>query len=213
MKLLREMDLYKAIVLVSVVALPLLGWWVHDLDQQIVASRKAIDEATRAGGLLEQIGSLQRKVEVVVQNRLSTSESIKEPRAYFEGQILASAQGSGGLKANDFSPNPPREELFTLPSRQRIADYVVDIGWPRKDLVVPMDFVYAVLFNCESGASRMQTQVQQSVWKLRELRLDNATDERIARDIQGFKTPPPELADKWSIKQMSFARREPRKGS
>jgi hypothetical protein len=207
MNFLRSMDLYKAIVLLSLVLLPLGGWWVMRLDSKIVASKKAIDEAKRPGGLIEQIGSLQRKVEVVVQNKRSTSDSINDPRTYFEGQILAA--GGSGLKTSDFQPAPAREEKATLASKQPITDYVVDISWPRKDLAVQMDFVYAVIFNCESGARMTGDTVQQSVWKLRELHLVNATDERLK---QGFKTPPPELQDKWTIKKMSMARREPRKG-
>ena len=60
----------------------------------------------------------------------------------------------------------------------------------------------------EALARQAGDQVQQSVWKLRDLQLINATDERM---LTQFKTPPPELVDKWSIKSMKFARREPRK--
>ncbi|HEU4419553.1 MAG TPA: hypothetical protein VFT55_11485, partial [Planctomycetota bacterium] len=49
---------------------------------------------------------------------------------------------------------------------------------------------------------------QQSVWKLRELQIVNATDERVTGSN---KTPPAVLNDDWSIKLMKFARREPRK--
>ena len=71
-----------------------------------------------------------------------------------------------------------------------------------------MGFIYAVLFNIESGASVGRQEGQQSVWKLRELQIVNATDERLT---SSSKTPPAELKDDWSIKLMKFARREPRK--
>jgi hypothetical protein len=213
MNFLRTMDLYKAIILLSLILLPLGGWWVYDLEKSITASKRAIDDATRRpGGLLEEIGSLMRKIEVVVQNRRSTTESINDPGTYFEGQIFATV--GSGLKANDFKLEAPREELATLPSRQRIADYVVDILWPRKELVVPLDFIYGVLFNCESGArdaARGGDSVdQQSIWKLRELEILNASAEAF---MQGYKTPPPQLEDSWKIRKMAFARREPRKAS
>jgi hypothetical protein len=206
MSFLRNMDLYKAIVLMSVVLLPVGGWLIKDLDNTIAASQKAIIEATRTGGLLEKIGGLQKKVEVVVANRTSTSEAIREPRQYFDGQILAA--GGSSLKPTDFGVNPPREETTTLSRTQRVTDHVVDITWHRKD-PVQMDFIYAVLFNCESGARAVGAQVQQSVWKLRELHIVNATDDK---SFAGYKTPPPQLEDRWSIKQLKFARREPRKG-
>ena len=43
---------------------------------------------------------------------------------------------------------------------------------------------------------------------MRELSLVNATDER---DVTANKVPAPELQDRWLIKNMTFARREPKK--
>lgn len=208
MSFLRNMDLYKAIVLLSLVLLPLGGWLLNRQDEDIAACRKAIADATRPGGLIEQIGGLQRKVEIVVQNRHAMSDAIKDPGVYFQDQILAGV--GSGLKSNDFTPMPPREEVSTLKnSKQRVADFVVDINWLRKD-PVPMDFIYAVLFNCESGARAVSVgdPVEQSVWKLRELVVENATGERL---LSARKTPPPQLDDKWTIRRMSFVRREPKK--
>jgi hypothetical protein len=205
MNFLRTLDLYKAIVLLSLLALPAGGWYVLSLDESIAACKKTLQDAKRPGGLIEQIGSLQRKVEVVVQNRSSMGTAIKEPRTYFEAQILAAG---AGLRTSDFSPLPPKEDPSTI-GKQRISDFVVDIDW-RKDLTGKMDFVFAVLFNCESGATANSSQLQQSVWKLRELTLVNATDES---KTSRYDTPPPELEDKWKIAKMSFARREPKKAN
>ena len=211
MNFLRTMDLYKAIILLSLILLPLGGWWVYGLESTITASKRAIEDATRRpGGLLAEIGSLMQKIEVVVQNRRSTTESINDPGTYFEGQIFATV--GSGLKSDDFKLEAPREELATLPSKQRVADYVVDILWPRKEQVFPLDFVYGVLFNCESGArdaARGSDAVeQQSIWKLRELEIINASAEAF---VQGYKTPPAQLDDSWKIRKMAFARREPRR--
>lgn len=207
MNFLRNLDLYRGIVLLSLVLLPIGGWMVTNVDKEIAACKLAITNASKAGGLIEEIGKLQRKVEVVVQNKRSMSDSIKDPSTYFQGQLLLSGPG---LKANDFSLQGPKEELSALPSKQRIADYVIDIVWPRKDMAVKMDFVHAALFNCESGASNASEAAQQSVWRLRDLKLVNLTD---ANAFSGAKTPPPELDDKWRIEEMKFARREPRKSA
>jgi hypothetical protein len=132
------------------------------------------------------------------------------PRPYFQGQIIAAAAGGAGLKTDDFGLSDPKEEPATMgSSRQRAADYVVDVTWNRDEFSVSLAFVYAVLFNCESGAHG-GGQGHPSIWKLRELHIVNATDERLTTS---FKTPPPELADSWIIRTMKFARREPRKGS
>jgi hypothetical protein len=206
MNFLRNLDLYKAIVLLSLVLLPFGAWMIHRQDNEIEACKRTIADASRNGGLLEEIGSLQRKVEVVVQNRRSMSDAIKNPSQYFEEQILAA--GGSALKANDFQPLTPKREDATLKSKQRIADHVVDVQWPRTDLQVPIEFLFAVLWNCESGARVNADQVQQSVWKLRELSLLNATE-----GVASNRTPPPGLEDKWTIRGMKFARREPIKGN
>lgn len=206
MNFLRSMDLYTVVILLSLVLLPLGGWYVMRLDEDIAASKKAVHDATRRDGLLEQIGTLQQKVEVVVQNKLSTSDTINMPRRYFEGQILQA--GGANLKTDDFGLTDPKEDTVTIPgSKQRVSDYVVDVTWPRNDRPVPLDFVYAVIFNCESGAGAGGG-AGQSIWKLRELQLMNTTDDRL---VTSYKTPPPELGDTWTIRAMKFARREPKK--
>ena len=208
MNFFRSMDLYKGVVLASLILLPLGGYWIMHLAGEIDACRRTLTAATRKGGLLEEIGRLQQQVEIVVQNRRTTSEAIKNPGTYFEGQILAAA--GQRLKTNDFSPKSPREEPASLGgrSKQQASDFVVDIDW-RRDLEAQMSFVYAVLFNCESGARAGDQAAQPSVWKLRELELVNATDERT---VGAFRVPPPELEDRWLIRSMKFARREPKRG-
>jgi hypothetical protein len=209
MNFLRSLDLYKAIVLLSLVLLP-LGWWqIERQEQDILACRTAIRAATQNGGVLEEIGSLQRKVELVVENKRSLQDAVQQPAQYFEEQIQLA--GGAQLKTTDFQPLPGTQENDTLKgkSRQQITDHIVNVTF-RKDLLVPMDFVFAVLWNCESGARNSANKTQESVWKLRELQLVNGTDERL---IGQGKTPPAGLEDKWSIKALRFARREPNRGT
>ena len=201
----KTMDLYKAIVLASVVLLPAGYWWISLEQDNIAKCQQAVKQATKRGGFLEDIGAYQKKIEVIANNRQSSS-SIDSPSMWFEGQIT---DANLNLATNDFSPKPPKEETVTLGPRQKATDYVVDIEWPNKDLRVKMDFVYAVLFNCESGASSNQTlKGRPSVWRLRDLHLVNATNERLMRS---GRVPPPELKDEWIIKDMKFARREPKR--
>jgi hypothetical protein len=208
MNFLRNMDLYTAIVLVSLLLLPAGAWWTVKIEEDIELCKDAIRQATKNNGLLEEIGSLQKKVDVVMQNRTNASDAINMPGRYFQGQIIAAAAG-GSLNTNDFSLSDPKDEPVQMgKSKQRAADYVVDVTWSRKDFAVSLDFIYAVVFNCESGASGVG-QGQPSIWKLRNLQIVNATVERSSTQS---KTPPPELEDKWIIREMKFARREPRKG-
>ena len=206
----KQMDLYKAIVLLSVVLLPLGGWWINELDTQIELCDRALYDATKRGGLIEEIGALQRQIEVVEQNRRSTSDTIEQPGIYFEQQILQSASPVGSLQADDFAPKPPLQEPARV-GKQKLVDHVVKIDWGRQAdrKKVMLDFVYRVLFNCESGAQvpGSQRPPTPSVWRLRKLRLVNATNEKI---VSGYKVPDPEMQDAWYIKDMQFARRGPR---
>jgi hypothetical protein len=209
MKFLREMDLYKGLILLCLLALPVCGWWCKTLGDSIKECDAAIREANRPGGLLEQIGGYQKKIELVVQNRTSATGATQQPRTYFEGQIMAAA--SQNLEKNDFGLTDPKEETAVTgsSSRQKAVDFVAEVQWKRKDLALPLAFIYAVLFNCESGARPGGEKAGlQSIWKLRELSIVNATNERLAATQE---VPPPELEDKWSIKKMTFARREPKR--
>ncbi|MEO6594155.1 MAG: hypothetical protein ABIP94_05330 [Planctomycetota bacterium] len=208
MRFLRNLDLYKVIVLLSLVLLPLGGWWCIKKRETIEACKDSIYNATKPNGALEQIGALQKKVEVVSQNRRNTSEAINLPRTYFEGRII---QSGLGLKNDDFSISDPKGEPANMgsgsKSKQKADDFVVDVTWKRNDLAPKWDFIYSVLFNCEAGYGVTADASRQSVWKLRELSLENATE-----GAKAPKPPPPDLEDRWSIKKMSFARREPTKG-
>lgn len=209
MKFLREMDLYRALILICLLAMPVCGFWCYTIEQSIKECEKAIYDANRSGGLLEQIGSLQKKVELVVQNRLSTNDATQQPRTYFERQILAAA--SQNLATSDFGLTDPKEESGFTGTKQRAKDYVAEVTWKRKDLSLPLAFIYAVLFNCESGARPGGEQTGlQSIWKLRKLEIVNATNERLLTGLgSNAEVPPPELEDKWAIRKMLFARREP----
>ena len=204
MNFFKTLDLYKGIVLASLLLLPAGGWWISLISDDIAKCKHAVAKATERGGFLEEIGSYQKKIEIIANNRQS-SASIRDPAMWFEGQIT---DANLNLATNDFSPKQPKDETVSLGGRQKATDYVVEIDW-NKDLRVNMDFVYAVLFNCESGATRnQQVRGQPSVWRLRDLSLVNATNERLLRS---GRVPPPELKNEWIIKDMKFARREPKR--
>lgn len=209
----KNMDLYKGIILASLVLLPVTGFWCQSLSRRIAEADVAIRDATRPGtGTLERIGALQKQVETVEANRLINIDAVQSHRQYFERQILKSVKGSLERDLYDFRD---REEPAHTGSRnQRATDHVVEIDWgkpgaARKDFKPRLDLVFNVIFNIESAAKRGDEAGDlPSVWKLRKLVLDNATGDRLA---SGNKTPPPELEDAWTIGSMEFVRREPKK--
>jgi len=206
MSFLKTMDLYKGIILMSVLLLPAGGWWVSKLQTDIEECEAALRMTNKPNGYLEEIGSLQKKIEVVAQNRRTTSNAIESPSIYFQGQIMSV---SADLKTNDFQVTNAQQNKETI-GRQKVLDHVVEVKWgdSRNRNKVRMDFIYAVLFNCESGARKgMDATGSPSVWRLRSVNIQNASSD----DWLGRKrTPEPEMEDGWYIKEMKFARREPR---
>ena len=206
MSFLKTMDLYKGIILMSVLLLPAGAWWVNDLQKKIESCEASLRDSTRAGGWLEEIGSLQKKIEMVAQNSRTTSRAIENPAVYFQGQIMSV---SSNIRANDFNPGKSKPENTTV-GKQKVTDHVVDIKWGTSSnkTKVRMDFIYAVLFNCESGARKgVEATGSPSVWRLRDVHVQNASaDGWLSRK----RTPEPEMEDAWYIKKMKFARREPR---
>ncbi len=197
MKALAGMDLYKGIILASLLLLPAAGGWGWWLQGRIDEAKKALNEAPR---LIEEIGSLQKQMETVVTND-TRAQQAQNASEYFERQLMASARG-GGISRDDFSFSPLTEQPSTIGRGQRVNDIEVDIlfgkpGSGRTDFKLTRDYLFAVLFNSE-----------QQIWKLRSLEIVNATEER---RLSTFQTPPLELADEWIVKKMKFARRTPGK--
>ena len=67
----------------------------HQIEESIRLSEGAYRTATRRGGLLERIGQLQRKIEIIAQNRRMQSDVISEPVIYFAGHPFAAGVAEG----------------------------------------------------------------------------------------------------------------------
>ncbi len=153
--------------------------------------------AERRDGLLHQIGSLQREVEEVQENKLQTGNTGQGGghRRFFQGQIF------------DSSPTPMRTNDFTIGTEQdrrvsqlRAIDSEVTIEFKRdgkEPYALPRDYITALLHNFENFSQ---------VWKLRNLRIKNEEAQRL---VGQKKAPPPELVDRWLVERLVMARRRP----
>lgn len=208
MKLLQNMDLYKGVILGSLLLLPVAGWWIKKTQDEIDDANRAVTAAIKPGGYIEEIGKLQQQIEKVEENRISASTQTGSTDLYFEGQIYISTVRNP-IDKNAFKINPPRDEGVSSSSKQPARDFIVKIDWVPlggKDFVFSKEVLFAVLFNCESGATNTGVKDLSSIWKLYSLSMVNAGLERIQQ-----KTPPEHTEDQWIVKKMEFARREPRK--
>ena len=209
MSFLKSMELPEWTILGSLLALPVVGWWISDQQQAINVARKA---ATKNLGELEVIGELQSQVELVEQNSRATGGST-DAGTYFQMQLTESA-GNGGLKTDDYQLTAPKARnvaLGTGRNRQRVTDYDVNIKFQKKDknteFTVGREFLFAVLFNCESGARRGSASLP-AIWKLQKLSIVNASAEDA---FKGKRVPPQPADDSWIVRDLMFSRREPRK--
>ncbi|MGE3173942.1 MAG: hypothetical protein AB7O97_15055 [Planctomycetota bacterium] len=209
MSFFQNMDLYKGVILGSVVLLPAAGWWIKTTQDGIDEANRAVIAATRSGGYIEEIGRLEQQLRTVDRNSRAMSVGTGNPDLYFDRQIIISATGNR-IDKNQFKINPPREDP-AMTGKQPVTDHIVKIDWlPRggKDYAFSMEFLFAVLFNCETGWTGSATQDLPSIWKLYSLKIDNEELQKLA--VQQM-APPPQVADQWIVSKMEFARREPRK--
>ena len=184
-----DLDLYKVIIIGSLLLLPAVGFWAYHLDGQIKEGEQAIQKATRDGGTLSEIGKYQKAVDEQRRNRANDA-GLDAYTTYFQNNIIKGAR----LKSTDFHFSSPRESSVG----RRAIDTEVPIKFDK--IILSRDQILSILFNCES---------QSPVWKLRHLHIRN-------EDVRGSgsrgRTPPPELGDRWKIEQMVFASRRPNRG-
>jgi hypothetical protein len=209
MKLLQNLDLYKSVIWLSLPLTAGAGWWIKTTRDAIAAANRAITDAVKPNGQLEEIGKLQKQLEIVEANRAQRGGNDR-PEVYFEGQIFRSVK-QGTIGENQFKIQPLPDQVVQTSTKQSARDFIVKIEWlPRsgKDFTFPRELLFAVLFNCESGARDQNTTLVPSIWKLYSLKITNAG---LQKELTNQLTPPVEVEDNWLVGKMEFARREPNK--
>lgn len=196
--LFRELDLYKVIILASLVLLPVVGGWAYWLQGELEQARVAAHNATKSGGDLEEIGKFMKAIEEQKGSNLRQQDSQENPRVYFEQCIFGAQRKSaaGGLKRSDFIIDEDQPQR----AGQKAEDRLVKVTFKRggkEAFPLPRDFLLAMLFTCEA---------QSRIWKVRELDIRNST----VKQRRGSRTAPPaEFADEWVVRKMVFAARRP----
>ena len=171
MKFLREMDLYRALIVICLLAMPVCGWWCYQTDLQIKDCEKAISDATRSGGVLEQIGALQKLEDKIVagaalptgfQGTLDVSDIDTVPAELLDEEAMATR-------------SPAKDDwLDTL----RPGDWVrmfLQGRWVQARLLWPGDRREVWLFG--DGAS-------DATWAIRRGALLNMHAERLAKTLR-----------------------------
>lgn len=194
MKLFRNMDLYKFVILLSLVLTPAAVGYYFKLQGDIEAGKKALKDAYKTKGHLEQIATFQKEIEgLKASERINKTADPKNYRSYFLKQVTDTGYGIGSTDFQDQASDMP------VSGNRTASDKVVSLTFKRdnKDLPVTREFVNAFVFNIEGQAP---------IWKLRSLKIANAT----IAEQRGRGAPPAETDDLWLIKEMKFSARQKR---
>lgn len=188
------MDLYKLIILASILLIPAAGGWAYWQSDRLEVAKKSVRDASKRKGSLVSIGRLQREIDEIRKN--SRGNESTNHIIYFENRITKSARGDS-IKATDIQIG---DEQHKNQRKLRASDYEVSIKFERnnKPMELSREFIHAVLFNCEAFSK---------AWRLRGIELSNAE----AGKATGRKPPPKTVADNWLVNRLVFARREPAK--
>lgn len=190
-------DLYKTIIVVSLLLLPVAGGGLYWLEQQITTGKRAIADAQRPRtGQLPVIARLVNEIESLVKNAGRAAAEVN-PEVYFEREIGTSAKQT--LRRTDFridQINTVKHVETASIDRQIKVDFTRD----GKKFALPRDLVQAILFNIEARSP---------AWRLRSLTLRNEETGGTKQMRTAGDQPPGTIADNWFVDNMIFARREP----
>ncbi|MEZ5964647.1 MAG: hypothetical protein R3F56_12430 [Planctomycetota bacterium] len=193
----QPFDLYKWIIIGSLVLMPVAGGWLYWLNKQIAFGQKAIAAATDRKGEIETIGQLLQEIDN--QARSASAATTEDPEVYFDRQI---SRSSKDLKRNDYKIDYA-SGLKHNETKSIDKVYKVEFRRDNKQFALTRELVQAVLFNIEANSP---------AWRLRSLFLRNEESGEKQLRMSG-KKPPPELPDTWFVDKMEFARREPDPGA
>ncbi len=197
---LKNLDLERAIILVSLLLMPVAGGWAYYLNNQIDAGLEARDAATKSKGFIERIATLQKQITQFKKGERA-GDTETEPRLYFEKAVRdAQAEGDAGIIGRaDFSIAVDRRKKAVAGNR-KLEDTQLTMHFRKQGrtaYAVGRSFINAFIFNVEAKGSR--------VWKLRNFRIVN----ELYKDLRGKKEmPPEEIPDRWFPETLVFARRE-----
>ena len=200
MSLFRDLDLYKVIILISLLLLPVSLGFVYWVEGEVERAQAALVAAEGPGareGEIEKIGMLQRQLETVEKNASKERAAGGSHAVFFQQQIQTSSDNT--LSTNDYEIGP--ELRAGVGGQKNAQDQEVTITFrssDRKPKPLPRDFIHAMIFNIEASGAQ--------VWKLRQLQMRNVD---LAQVSQRKEMPEKTVSDLWEIRALKFARREP----
>ena len=197
---LRKLDLYKVIILLCLLAMPVLGYFIWTMQENLKKGQQALAQATQQGrsnqsGDIEAIGTLMAQVDKM-KDTAKTEAGGDSHRVAFQTAIQKT--NASGLKLDDFAISDVKTTVVNIDKNKQATQQYFSIDFKRDGSRLPLsrDFVNAMLFNCE----------KEGAWKLSQFKMRN----KEAAAGGNSKTPPPEVSDEWFLETLTFARKVPK---
>lgn len=197
----KDRDLEKWVIILSLLLLPIAGWWVMNLRDQLKSADVALLAAKSSKGVISQVYDLQFMIDATKKELKKQGGEATRANTYFENRLGSSLGDNKSLTLSrsdiTVATQTPvtRKKTRTTPGYQDISVRIT-FGKAGKKLL-PRNFINAFIVNSES---------QSPIWKLRSLHMIN-------KDFAGrggrSAVPPLEMSDEWQVRQMTFARRKP----
>lgn len=199
----KNLDLEKWIIIVSLLLLPVAGWWVMSLREQMREGDVALASAKSKTGIINEVYNLQFMIDETKRElRKQGGEAIRSG-TYFRNRLEGSLRNNPNLKIDRADITVSEQKPITRRANKSTGtppyeDVSVKITFGKSGkMMLPRSFINAFIVNSES---------QSPIWKLRALQIVN-------KDFAGrggrSAVPPLEMSDEWQVKTMTFARRKP----
>jgi hypothetical protein len=197
----KTFDLEKWIIIVSLVLLPVAGYWVMGLRDQLRVGELALTAAKSSKGVVAEVYDLQFKIDDTKRELRKQGGEATRAGTYFQNRLENSLRGNSSLTLSrsdiTVAAQKPtlRRATKTTPAYEDVA-VKITFGKSGKKML-PRSFINAFIVNSES---------QSPIWKLRDLHMVN-------KDFAGrggrAAVPPLEMTDEWQVRRLTFARRKP----
>ena len=197
----KNLDLEKIIILLSLLLMPVAGGWIWFLKQDL---KKADAALQNCGTTIKKIYALHKLIDNTKDELNTRGVGSHDFSTYFEDRLGASMGQNKYIKREEVRFNPKRPTRVLENRKQIGEDIEVAIefgGSVRGGMLVSRSFVNAFIFNSESRTP---------IWKLRHLKITSEDFKKLRRS--GTRTPPTGddgMSDNWYIDTLVFARRKP----
>jgi hypothetical protein len=198
--LLAKLDLYKAIILICLLAMPVVGYFVWDLQKQIKDARSAVASATRLGtntspGDIEAVGMTMAQVNKLRGKPVENADT--DHTVALQKQILTAIKN---LKVDEFKLSKINEAMVTVDKTRQATNQAVTVEFKRttgEPIPLEREQISKAIFNIES----------QLAWKLSALKIRNQQLKKLGAPPAA---PPLETNDEWMVERLEISRKVPK---